>query len=367
MAAKQELILFVDLGASLTKAIFSFPGKLGRCNGHAITMSPHVYEESNKSKLPEFRKVVRPDLQTWIGFEGKCFYVGQAAEPFQEVKLPKLEIAITKILALTWVIHSLQKLDQTFSVSVHLVLPTKEYRDSTLYCLQERLKAALNNFQTPTGNLQVLLNRYKLNMEGSGSFNLIAGKLMDSSKFIRQDLSCMLAMLGFRNFTGIMIRDGRPQKPITSDMGMHFLLEKVVDLVPGQKISPLLKPLALAGSNFSNPSALTSILRSRDLSVRQREIEDLKLATTQAIREFLESFLNFLQKENSIPETFYWFGGTADFLEPQINEIFPQFEHHFQASMDKVPDWILSTGYASRFLDLWGIFLKEASESKKEG
>jgi hypothetical protein len=352
-------MLLIDLGSSATKIIVLFVGKKGR-QGLAFIMSPFISVEMSKSFLPEFKPAVEPERQAWIELAGKYFVVGQAAEDDfveHDIKAPKLEIAMKKILAVVWAISSRLALGSKFSISLYLMLPANERKDEETYQLKRRLVDALSSFDTPTGKMQVNLTHYQSMVEGIGSLNLIL-PLIQPGKYISPDIDALVGMFGFRNFSGFRISEGRIHPPFTEELGMHYILSRVVKEVPGQTVARLLEPLALVGSGFTDLDPLEPCLRSQDPEVKKTERENLIKVADQVTKIFLNTFVEFLRRHGKVPSIFYWYGGTADYLAPIIQTTFQDLEHHFHVGDHLLPSWIICTGQKSRFLDLWGAALR---------
>jgi hypothetical protein len=352
----EEIEILADLGASATKVICLRRDKKSKLQGLAVMMSPFISVGVSKDFLPDFKSSVEPERQAWVEADGKFFFVGQAAEDYHfehDIKAPKLEIALKKILAVVWAVGTRLSLGQKFSLSLDLLLPANERKDEDSYQLKQRLADALNSFVTPTGKMQVGLTHYKSMIEGIGSVNLIMPTIQPG-KYISTDVNALIVMLGFRNFSVFPIREGRFSNPFTEELGMHYLLERIINKVPGQTVSSLLEPLALARSDFSNSRHLQPCLRSHETSVQKREMEQLIEVAGQVTTMFLQTFQDFIRRHGKLPSTFYWYGGTADYLEPAIRETFPDQDHYFHLGEDCLPLWIISTGHKSRFLDLWG-------------
>lgn len=234
--AKPHFILAVDFGGSRTKIFYQH--RSGQ--PQLLTMQPEAFIATGES-LEQYGRTPAGQMSRMQGLDSFCWvqlldeegqpdeskigavgHLGAQIALYNTLNVAKNEKAVYKLLGAVWVIQQTlmaegYRIPDDFGVSVLCLLPPDEA--SFVNDFQDRVESAFSQgFITPTGMLRPQLWGFECKPEGLGvvrSFVTQHPEHRDATVF----------MLGHRNATAVLIRDGQPKVFRTSDLGFRACLD----------------------------------------------------------------------------------------------------------------------------------------------
>ncbi len=346
---KETLVLSIDFGGSLTKAIAS----TDEWNPCTLCMEPEVIQIDEKSidayqkqRLGQAQEIDR----AWVYYNGCYYAVGYFAKRFAAtpgLSELKYQRAIPKSLALIWVAHHRFNLKNRFNVAIACVLPPGERSDADI--IEERMRIALSQYQTPSGELKVNLTQFNCKPEGGATYMMV---LKNQKKSI-QKKTVAIIMIGYRNASILISNRGEVGEFRTSDFGFVQLVDGVIQRTSGQTPDLLGKAIVQAGDEI-DPKPLRRLTRSANDA--DLEIEQLKNAIATSREEYFRKIENWMREylPRDLDEVILC-GGTADYLAPEFKEFFGYTPIQWHGNI-KVPDE-LNPGLNSRLVDVYSLFI----------
>nr|WP_236117269.1 hypothetical protein [Hassalia byssoidea] len=207
-------------------------------------------------------------------------------------------------------------LGNNVSVYLNILLPPGETEDKAQ--LESRLKEVFTGFETPAGKMRVKMAYYNVASEGSGIFfyrrRTLGGSIPTS----------MFVMVGYRNASVFLVRDGFLNRGITSDLGMSWLVSNFVSKVSG--LSPdntdIVGAIVEAGVNC-DAQVLQKLSRKRNSSEIKADGESMSKALLLARDEYWRAAARWLRSviEDDVRELVFC-GGTADYIRSEVDTYF---------------------------------------------
>ena len=356
------VVLAVDFGGSSTKAFYSVSGKIG-----SMMMGPEVVKIPESAIATyEAQKLGSglPENEAWVSYDNEFYAVGYlAASQLAGIsRLSELKYihATLKVLAVLWVIASREpELDGKFDLAISTLLPGSEFADRGKF--ERALKAALAQFETPVGTLEVKTIHFTCLPEGAGIY--AAYRQQVGSAIFNETIAFF--MLGYRNLS-ILISDrgsiGSGAK--SCDLGMVKMLERVQERTSGLESDRLLTAIAQAGDEVER-EVLWSVCRSRDVAQRSEEVDALVEAVVAARNEYIAMIQNWMGEV--LPDRIdriVFSGGTAQYLKTELEKIYPFTPLEWHGGVEVPQEYDFQHNGGHRFADVWGAFVRLAAVSE---
>lgn len=308
-----KIVLTLDLGGSKTKALVQ---KYPEGKPYVLLMDSEVADVS-KASLQTIQQEGIPETRAWVGVAGEYYALGALARSrfwgISQLKELKYQLAVPKVCGMIWLAKEKLDLGNDVLIYLNILLPPGEVQDKEQ--LQARLKEVFRGFETPAGKMRVKILNFTVSPEGAGIFfhrRRLHGGTLPTSLFV---------MLGYRNASVFLVRDGVPNRGITSDLGMSWLVSNFVSKVSG--LSPddknVVETLVEAGAECS-PQMLEKLSRKRKPNEIKADAELMSKALLLVRDEYWRAIARWLrsQAEDDVCE-FVFCGGTADYIRPEID------------------------------------------------
>lgn len=356
------VVLAVDFGGSSTKAFYSVSGRVS-----SMMMGPEVVNIPESAIATyEAQKLGSglPENEAWVSYDNEFYAVGYlAASQLAGIsRLSELKYihATLKVLAVLWVIASREpELDGKFDLAISTLLPGSEFADRGKF--EQELKAALAQFETPVGTLEVKLTHFTCLPEGAGIYAVYRQRV--GSAIFSETIAFF--MLGYRNLS-ILISDrgsiGSGAK--SCDLGMVKMLERVQERTSGLESDRLLTAIAQAGDEVER-EVLWSVCRSRDVAQRSEEVDALVDAVIAARNEYIAMIQNWMGEV--LPDRIdriVFSGGTAQYLKTELEKIYPFTPLEWHGGVEVPQEYDFQQGGGYRLADVWGAFVRLAAVSE---
>jgi hypothetical protein len=293
------------------------------------------------------------EARVWVGFGDECYALGTLARDhfkgLTQLNELKYELAIPKICGLIWLVKEKLGLEPNFSVYLNVLLPPGEVQDKDQ--LQARLKEVFKGFDTPTGKMKIKLLDFDAVAEGSGlyfHFKHTCGGVVPNSLFV---------MLGYRNASVFMVKNGVPSRGATSDLGMSWLVKNFVGKVSGLNLDDfgVVEAMVAAGKSC-DPQVLQKLSRKRKKSEITADGELMSSALTLARDEYWRAIARWLRSSGqSDVEELVFCGGTADYIKPEIDAYCEKEEIDVSWHGDVNVPSNISMGLGSRMADVYSL------------
>lgn len=350
-----------DYGGSITKIIFTGPDRQVRL----LCMEPEVASVPRESLLAYARDqlgVAEPQNTAWVAFRNDYRAVGYLAKQrfhaHAGLSELKYERALHKTLAALWVMKEKLKLPANFTVAIAVLLPPGEYGDRNRF--ERLLREALADYQTPTGRISVELLAFNCKPEGGGIY-LMHNKKVGS---VMKERVCVIAMIGYRNASLLVVQRGDVRPGKTSDLGFIRMVEKVVAKTSGQTVERLTPEIVAAGAELK-AAPLMRLARSTTREGRAEEVQQIIGAIKEARPEYVRSLTSWL--DENLPsdcDELVFCGGTADYLKKELNEYYNRFPIIWNADIS-IPTVLDKKGFGYRLSDVYGMFFYFRNALKK--
>ncbi|MEB3281231.1 MAG: ParM/StbA family protein [Lyngbya sp.] len=281
-----EVNLSIDLGSSLTKAVWSWGGCQDTCN--FLTMEPEVlpcgsdHLDAYRSKRVNLYATTREDL--WVKLnkgDENAYAVGFLAQSLLahvNLKALKYESALHKILAVTGAIAQQQQAT-SLTVNLAVLLPWSEWSDRKK--LGEQVGKALKSFWFRGTHYRIALKQWNTLPEGAGvTINRCAG-LSQATKTI------VTLVFGHRNTSCLVFERGMLVEGDTTNLGFYRLIEKIMSQTSGQNRHQLTQSIYQLGNPFNPENPLiNSLCKSKLPNNQKREVQELIAAIAQAQKSY---------------------------------------------------------------------------------
>jgi hypothetical protein len=236
--------LWADLGGSTLKILVELPTE----STAPLMMPSRVIQLDDwlASNCRVEMLQVSPQADAMVRL-GRCYYaVGQLAEQYAtdatsavEIKQPKQNSAIPKLLAVVGIIQQQYQLPRKFAIELTLLLPFPEYQfvKDGRNSFRTDLKKSLANFEFRREKFQVALASFSCKPEGSGLIMLRYQQQHHREHWLSHHKIAAL-MLGHRN-TSVLLYDRGTPSGYTNHLGFHHLIQTVIDSSLGQSAAAL--------------------------------------------------------------------------------------------------------------------------------
>jgi len=353
----KAILMAIDFGGSATK-VFYQQRSTATSVIHLLTMRPEVAQVSEsaiaQATAPSLNSLQpSPEHTAWVGVPGEADYwaVGHFAQRFHAhagLTQLKYERAVYKTLAALWVIQQQLTLPTTFRVSLSCLLPAGEYEDRHRF--QKKLTQALHQFETPAGVLQVQIDSFACAVEGGG---VILAHAQKSPNFAASTTAVI--MLGYRNASALVFDYGSLVTARTCTLGFVQAVEQVLTHSSGQSYERLLDAI-VQYLQTDSLAAFVPIVRARQEPDRTGEIKHLGAITTQAIADYSQILLSWLDEVLPMDvDQVVFAGGSADLLRSHLLSHFRWQTCSFHADVE-VPQDGLPNSMKNRLVDVWMMF-----------
>lgn len=362
--------LVADFGASGTKALFT-DGKFVKL----LFMTPEVadvpktsikmFEDDNFNSQSD-----PPENRAWFCLGQTCKAVGFLAEKrfraTTSLTVPKFELALSKTLSLLWVTKEKLGLPLEFSCDLSLLLPPSEYNDR--FKLEEMLRGAASEFETPSGKMSVNFSNFECKPEGAG----VLMYLQSLPKLKLSQRTATLVMIGYRNASLISVSNGSVLDKVSTDLGMNYLINVIKNHVSIYiPLSVLLSVIEKAGFNIQERDDETEeereeifkilaplVSTSTIMATRSAQLEEIRNAIAVARLEYANTLYSWINPLIPFDNDLMIFcGGTANYLSPELKKFTDLKGFEFlQDDFVKIPNKIDSMGLKERLTDIYCYF-----------
>lgn len=350
----KAVVMTVDMGGSKTKI---FVQEVGSDRPSLLLMDSSL-ADIGKASLDLAPTEGRSSDRAWIGYKGEgeeylYYAVGDLAcnrfGGFSQLHKLKYELALPKILAAIWLVRAELELPAKFNLCMSVLLPAGEMGDKDL--LKKSLVNAIQSFETPSGKMGVKLRHCEISSEGSGIYQHRKKLLGDEFDDRRQ----LYVMLGYRNASVFLVRGGVLQLGVTSDFGMHWLLDLLSPRISGfDKNNP--DTTSIIVNSLQSPELLKKLSRKRRKDDIEADYESITNAVAYAKKEYVRAVVRWLQSIIGEFDEIVMCGGTAEYLRGELDKYYAsdgtKIVWHGGVS---VPSEYESKLGSSRLADVWAL------------
>ena len=182
-----------------------------------------------------------------------------------------------------------------------------------------------------------------------------------------QGTTIAVIMLGYRNSSILVIEKGELTRGTTSNLGFVRMVQKIQTFTSGQQ-ADMLVPVICQARDKLGKRVLETLVRSRRTELRQKELEEIASAISDARGEYVALLQNWLLQhlptQTNIDE-FIISGGTARYLQRELTEVLQDFGgslnwcHGLEERVLKTfGDTVSHHSLESRLADVYGLFYK---------
>ncbi|MGD2184419.1 ParM/StbA family protein [Lusitaniella coriacea] len=350
ISIKPDLVVALDFGGSYTKGFYASDRGLS-----FIGLEPEVVSLPRSAiEAYEANKLAggKAEDEAWLGRAGEYYAVGSLARRrfsanagLSDLKAPR---GVIKTLAVLGILQQRLELTEGFRVALTVVLPPGEYADRTNF--ERELRAAIAEWETPTGRASAELADFNCKPEGAGVY--MCYRNVAGESIYRQNLAAV--MLGYRNTSTLVSERGIVTPGRTSDLGMQAMIRAVMERTAGLNEPELVRAIATAGDAI-DPQPLWHAGRSRAAG-RPEEIARLVEVVRACRAEYVARLSSWL--EEVLPSSFdalLLSGGTGDYLRGELMQMYPHTPLIWHGNLE-VPESLDPLGMGSRLADIYGIF-----------
>ena len=345
MAASYTLNLSIDFGGSGSKVIYQFGG--GKLQ---YMMLPPGLEEVSKEDFKRYKDLQlwrgdpKPEDDAWLEWKGSIYVVGNFALEFaaqDRIREKKYENALYKALAIVGIIlekHQVggkKRKAESPKIILHLALvfPWNEYNDHQRF--REQFSLMLKNFKFRGVAWDIALCTFLCQPEGAG---LLATRIKQKGKSWFTENSVALLMLGHRNCTLLYFEKGIRKISDSPLLGFSTFLDDVCSRASGierdklaaaifeglyQSRYKIYKEKQTIHPEWKALEVIKALATARDPELRAREVKDIASAIDNVIPNYWLTLRKWLDsKMPSFPSEVIVGGGTAVFLEPELEKYF---------------------------------------------
>lgn len=353
-----DVTIACDLGSLLSKVFFT----LKSFSPELLLMESEVAVVTQKS-LEEYEDSVKlgsltAENSAWVEYKGQYRAVGfLAKERFHanlSLQVPKIELALYKILAIVAAIAQNNGLQNGASISLGILLPYGEYQHNKL--LREMICEAITSYRFRGQEMSFELERLDCRPEG---FGIISRGRASGSSLKKQVI--VVIVVGYRDASIYVWNRGSISMGASTELGFNKLIEKITPYAPNQKATKLASAICRAGAKV-NIKALRHLSRFSDSALRDKEISNLRAAIEIAREQYWLELCNWLRDyiPTDIDEVIVT-GGTAYYYEREFNALFPGIRVNWGTELEEqinkcFPAAIESNGLSFRTTDNNGYF-----------
>lgn len=371
---KPHFILAADFGGSLTKVWYQHRAgqpKLLTMEPETIVTDQTAIARFNSSAVGAAASVFGPDGRCWtqpldeqgdpipkrVGATGS---LGQHLAYVNTLNLAKSEKALYKLLGVIWVaqqelIKDGCRIPDDFKVAIRCLLPPDEHR--TFDKFSARVKSVLRQgFLTPTGVLRPeLFGGFNCYPEGLGlaqSFKQKHPRVKDAVVF----------MLGHRNATAVLIRDGKASKFNSSNLGFNACLKEIQG-VHGVKPESLLRAV-FSARRQGNLYPYYQIAPYQSTEYKEHAARDMCNEFDKASQLYctaLGDWMNDVLSQRGEFTDVVFCGGTTNAIRHYLNTFRRDLRHHYDAGVE-VPEQYVPWDLVNRLEDSYETFAAMQSE-----
>lgn len=318
-----ELVLTCDLGGSLTKAIVKeYPKSVSK----SIVMGSAIADVGKKSVENQFENIPI-ESGIWVGYNKEYFVLGAlAVEQFagtNSLRKLKYEIAVPKLLGC--IAAAMKEYNSTEArVYIMCLLPPSEIGDG------DNLRKAIyiackKGIESPIGKLKIEVVAFKTESEGSG---IIRHRI----KQLGEDWSkrnIVMTMLGYRNASAFISKNGVPKGNPTSDLGMNWLVSRFIDRsaigLSVSDFSKVVEALVLA-YQYEDKDALMRLSKKSNPKAIRTDIRIFDKNMKLLFDEYSRALFRFISDCIDECDEVLLCGGTAYFIKPYLEPFFVKEE-----------------------------------------
>lgn len=349
----KAVIMTVDMGGSKTKIVVQEVGS----NEPSLLLMDSSLADIGKASLDLAPTEGRSSDRAWVGYKGEgeeylYYAVGALARNtfggFSQLHKLKYEIALPKILAAIWLARVELELPAKFHLCMSVLLPAGEMGDKAL--LKKSLVNAIQSFETPDGKMAVKLRHCEISSEGSGIYQHRKNVLGNEFDDRRQ----LYVMLGYRNASVFLVRSGVLQLGVTSDFGMHWMLDLVSPRISGfDKNNPNVTEIIVNSGH--SPEVLKKLSRKRRQQDIELDYESITNAIAYAKKEYVRAVVRWLQSIIGEFDEVVMCGGTAEYLRGELDKYYSNGTGIVWHGGVVVPSEYESKLGSSRLADVWAL------------
>ncbi|MBE9225328.1 ParM/StbA family protein [Phormidium sp. LEGE 05292] len=319
--------IWVDLGGSTLKILLDIPQKSTKpiiISSRVIKLDDWLVSNRTADILN-----IPPEADAIVRF-GRCYYaVGKLAEHYAsdvtnsiELKEPKQNTAIPKLLAIVGIIKQKYQLPTKFAVKLTLLLPFPEYQfvkdGGNNFSVD--LKKALSNWEFRGEESSVTLVNFTCKPEGSGLIMLRYQQQHNQQDWLINHKIAAL-MLGHRN-TSILLYDRGIPSGYTNNLGFYQIIQTVIDSSLGQSAAALTQAIYKANDDISPNNPHIQALALTEGKSKRAELIRLVKAIASAQKNHWQQISSWAKLlVNDVDELIIG-GGTALLYQKAIRETF---------------------------------------------
>lgn len=352
-AQLRDIVMMIDMGGSKTKIVVQEVGS----DEPSLLLMDSSLADIGKSSLEGVPTEGRSSDRAWVGFKGEdeeylYYAVGALARNrfggFSQLHELKYELALPKILAAIWLAHVELELPAKFNLYLGVLLPGGEMSDKDI--LKTRLIDAAQSFETPDSKLNIKLKICFVYSEGSGILNYRKNVL--GNKFDKK--TQLYVMLGYRNASAFVVRGGATQPAITSDFGMHWMLDYLTGRVSGlDKNNPNLVEIIV--NSLQSPEVLKKLSRKRRQEDIEADYELISKEVSTSRAEYIRAIVRWLKSIVGEFEEVVMCGGTAEYLRGELDKYYGDSTEIVWHGGVVVSEEYESKLGSSRLADVWAL------------
>lgn len=348
----KHIIMTIDMGGSKTKIVVQ---EVNSESPQLFLMDSQL-ADIGKLSLSGIPTEGRNSDRAWVGFnkgddsEYIYYAVGALARNrfggIPQLHELKYELALPKILAAIWLARAEMSLPSKFNLYLSVLLPSGEISDKDI--LKSCLQKVIESFETPNGKMSIKIKKCEVCSEGSGIH--IHRKNVLGNKF--NDRNQLYVMLGFRNASAFLVRGGVPESGITSDFGMHWMLDLLATRMSGLDKNDSMT-IEIIVNGMHDPELLKKLSRKRSKEDIESDFELISNAIAVSKDEYVRAVVRWLKSISGKFDEIVFCGGTAEYLRGELNKYYDGVAELIWHGDVEVPGAIESKLGGGRLADVW--------------
>lgn len=325
----EYLYAVVDYGSSALKVAF---GKELTQTPRYFTMQPEIIEVPVEA-VEEYRHnfLTDPVRSAFVGIKDRYYAVGDLAQEAFRSTLnltePKSNNAVGRTLAAIAVAAQIAQINsgKKFKLFLSCLLPPGELLDRDI--LEQNLRQALQNFDTPMGKLQVNLLYFNCHPEGGG-----LSLFYEEHRGDMADRALGVIMMGHRNTSCFTVQNSVYRKFRSIDLGFATVVNDIQLATSAYKEKSITAAVAsYLLSREEDKAPLLKMLLRNTPSAREQELDKLIKAIAIAKKKFWNSLSQWLTVQFPQIDEIVFGGGVAQMFVPEMVEF-------FQGKLPNLPD-----------------------------
>ena len=310
----EHLYAVVDYGSSALKVVYS--RELNDTPKY-FTMQPEIIEVSADA-VKGYRKNFSSDpaRHAFVGTNDRYYAVGELAQDVFRSTLnltePKSNNAIGRTLAAITVAAQLAQINvsKKFRLFLSCLLPAGELVDRDI--LEDNLREAFKNFDTPMGGLQVNLKYFNCHPEGGG----LAVFYEEHCDLADRQLGVI--MMGHRNSSCFVVQNSIYRRLRSTDLGFATVVNDIQLATSAYKDKTITAGVATyLLSNGQDKTPLVKMLMRNNPTAREQELDNLLKAIDISKGKFWNSFVQWLAIQLPLDEVVFG-GGVAELFKIEM-------------------------------------------------